>query len=105
MPLFPANVKGAFCTIAPGPDGSVVVAAWGRVGPGTEHYGIFFGKWSRETDNFEFKRAKMPSDSQKQMAYISLDSYRMKPEVIYALSGHANDFVYTVLKSQNGGED
>lgn len=102
---FPPNVGGAFSTIAAGPNGTVIVGAWGVNKPGSQHFGIFVGTWARMGSILEFKRATVNGAQQSEMAYISLATCRDRPERGYALSGHANDFVFTVLRSDDGGQN
>lgn len=105
-PLMPA---GAYSGVEPGPDGTVVAAAWGS--DKVNHFGLFNGGWSG--GNLLFNRSSIFGNvNPAMMQRTSVASCRQDRSVLYAVAGTdyldnkgnvVNETIYRVLKSVDGG--
>jgi hypothetical protein len=100
--------QGAYSGVALGPNGSVVVAAYG-VNVANKVYGIFYGDWS--TGTLVMTRAQMPPSDPKSfitfeegMYRTSVSSCSVNPSEMSAVSADAVDAVYVLLRSHDGGK-
>lgn len=99
---FPAGAYSGLCI---GPNGRVVVAAYGVDPSGL--YGIFYGDWSSET--LTMTRAAMPPGNSGKtfdqgMYRTSLSSSSIDPLQMYAVSAASDGSIFCVLRSSDGGK-
>lgn len=107
-PIMPA---GAYSGVTQGPEGTVVVAAWGS--DNFNHFGLFYGSWSGP--DLLFSRSSIFGNvNPAMMLRTSIDSCRQDRSVMYALAGTLyrdakgnviNDTIYRVLRSNDGGKN
>lgn len=94
---------GGYSGLALGPGTSVIAAAWGADVP-TGRYGIFVGNWNQTATDLSFTRASISGSDPTQMLRTSIASCAGDRSVVYAVSDGANDTIYNVLRSQDGGQ-
>lgn len=99
---------GAYSGLAPGPGGSVVVAASG-VNYASGLYGIFHGSWS--AGELTMTRATVPASGPQSLTTFDQNMYRTTlaasvsdPSVMYAISASVGSTIYAILVSSNGGQ-
>jgi hypothetical protein len=99
---------GAYSGLAAGPNGSVVVAAYGA-DTATGLFGIFHGDWS--TGTLLMTRSAAPAAPPQSLTTFdqgmyrtSLSSCASNLEVIYAISASSGGTIYAILRSQDGGK-
>ena len=97
-------VGGGYSGLAVGPSSTIVAAAWGsNVQDGL--YGIFTGAWDQQLTNLSFTRASISNVDPTLMLRTSIASCATNRNIMYAVSGGANDGIYQVLASSDGGNN
>jgi len=95
-------IGGGFSDVANGLNSSVIAGAWGA-NTQTGLYGIFIGDWNQQRTSLAFKRATIQNLDPTLMLRTSVASCRGNRNFLYAVSDGANETIYSVLASQDGG--
>ena len=96
--------SGGFVGLTPGTGSNVVAAAWGS-NVATGLFGIFVGTWNQAFADLAFARANIAGSDATKMLRTSIASCAANRSAMYAVSDGANDTIFNVLRSQDGGQN
>ena len=93
-----AALSGTFSGATPGPDGSVLVSAWGD---GATHFGVYFGDWS--SGDLVFQKMNVPGDTN--MFWTTLASCDANLNRCYCAASDTKGKLISVLRHDHANHN